>query len=225
MADYNARGGAGSGAPPAKKAKVRVHSARLHCAIAIAKQQILSSKQAHSSCCVALLVHSDGGVHSRRSQRRCGRDEEEEEEEEGIEQEQEEADAEEAEEPTAQPAAEAKEDTPEATAAAEKVADEDSAAEEEDGEEEGEEGAYEGGRWGMFNKAGDDAVEKIMETSTSWHQLFHRVSQLAKQEKFSEMQDTSVREGMVEMFEQRLREEAEDGGTPLVTYEQWCSLH
>ncbi len=50
----------------------------------------------------------------------------------------------------------------------------------------------------MFSKAGDDAEEKFMETSTSWYQLFHRVSQLAKQDKFSEVTDTSVREGMID---------------------------
>ena len=77
---------------------------------------------------------------------------------------------------------------------------------------------YHGDRWAMFSRAGDDEVDDILAAATTWTDLERRMHAAVHQE----INDTAVRERVHEFFEQRLRDQAADGGAPFVSYKEYC---
>lgn len=84
-------------------------------------------------------------------------------------------------------------------------------------EEEEEEERYDS-RWSVYSREADDEVDDIMGAATDWDDLFDRIGNAAH----GEIGDTAVRERMVDAFEDRLKYQAEDGGRPFESYEEYC---
>lgn len=77
---------------------------------------------------------------------------------------------------------------------------------------------YHGGRWRMYSAAGDDEVDQIMSASSTWEQLETNIAAATHRE----INDTAVRERVYEAFERRLQREADQGGAPFESYEEYC---
>lgn len=77
---------------------------------------------------------------------------------------------------------------------------------------------YHGDRWGMYSAAGDDEVDEILWSATTWDDLLAKIDAA----KHREIHDTAVRDRVYERFEENLQAKADAGGAPFESYEDYC---